>query len=419
MRFTQAWSSPTCSPTRATLYSGRYAYRNGVGSVIGAGSTVKLASSPDTFGKLAGDSGMKTALFGKWHVGSTASTLTVAGTLNNYKEYPVQLGFQTFAGNMGADFKSYTDWLYTVSAPSGSTGRYRTTATASTADVTVQTNTDALAWAASQAGKRRLSVVSYNLAHASESGGAVDWADAARSCGVTPTSLVDDQRAAVECVDRAIEDLLLGTPDLERTLVVFVGDNGTPAEVSEGQFEDGRGKGTVYESGIRVPFVIADGAAVADLLDGGSGNGGYLVPAGDVVAEPAGVVDIYATVADYLALSSATCSVGSTCAQDSVSARTSIEGTGSEREDVWSEIWTRGQSGYTGSAALQIGAAKLVVSVTAGACPSYELYDLAADRWEATDRFDDPDYAAEQSELLERLEGHRTAMTYAWLPDCG
>ena len=32
VRFTEAWSQPSCSPTRATILTGRYGFRTGVGT---------------------------------------------------------------------------------------------------------------------------------------------------------------------------------------------------------------------------------------------------------------------------------------------------------------------------------------------------------------------------------------------------
>lgn len=419
VRFTDAWASPVCSPSRASLYAGAFPYRTGIGTVITEGSSKKLSNTPATLAKLAADGGMKTALFGKWHVGETSQTLDAPGTVANYKEYPVQVGFQYFAGSMDAELDSYTDWLYTVSAPVGTTRQYTTTAVDSTANATDQTTADALSWMAANASRRRLSVVSYNLAHATHTGSSTrSWADPAESCGAVAGTETENHRVSVECVDEAIGELLAGTPDLGNTLVIVVGDNGTPDEVGEGAFADGRGKGTVYESGIRVPLMVADGAALQSALDnGGSVEGGaYKLSVGEVEVAPANIVDIYATVADFLSLSSSACTVGATCGLDSLSMRSVATGGSAVRTSNWSELYSRNGSTYVGWAALRSGAFKLVVATDeAGTCRAYEMYDLEADRWEEDDRYGDAIYAEEQADLLALLAEQEAKMTYRWI----
>ena len=36
MRFTNAWSNPICSPTRAAILTGRFSFRTGIGTVVDA-----------------------------------------------------------------------------------------------------------------------------------------------------------------------------------------------------------------------------------------------------------------------------------------------------------------------------------------------------------------------------------------------
>ncbi len=430
VRFSDAWANPMCSPTRATLYAGEYAYRTGIGKVIDESSTTRLGTTQATLAKLAGNSGVRAGLFGKWHLGETSSSPDAAtATPLSIREYPIQVGFYQFAGHMEGEVESYTDWLYTVSTPANTSAtRYTTTATDLTESATDRTTSDALAWLTSQssAGQRRIGVVSYNLPHATMAAdGSWSWADAATSCGATASAdEVENFRAATECVDDAIAELLAGTPDLEHTLVVFIGDNGTDESVSEGAFADGRGKGTIYENGIRVPMILVDGAALADTLDlGAPVNGGdYAFETGLVVSTPASVVDIYATVADYLSLSSTSCTVGSTCARDSVTMRAALTGDTPVRNSTWTENFSRTSSGrYTGNAAVRSGDYKLIVKVAASAssCRRYELYDLAADRWELDNLYNDAAYATEQAALLSLLSAHTTVMstsTANWMP---
>jgi arylsulfatase B len=277
---------------------------------------------------------------------------------------------------------------------------------------------------------RHLTVVAYGLPHATRNAsGAWSWQDAATECGGTASS--DEKtnfKMATECVDSELGLLFANIPDLDRTLVVFMGDNGTEKQLAEGHFADNRGKGSVYESGIRVPLLIADGAALQDTLDNGGAlptSGSYRLGAGVTVSDPASAVDLYATVADYLALSSATCTVGSTCARDSLTMRPLLTGASPVRDETWTETFSKGNNGkYTGSAALRLGDHKLVVRVTSAntSCRKYELYDLAEDRWETTNLANNAAYADEKATLIALLDAHTAAMadpTQAkvnWLP---
>ena len=66
-RFTDFHVSPTCSPTRAALFSGRHEFRNGVTHTILEREL--MAPSTTTFPQLLQQAGYETGIFGKWHLG--------------------------------------------------------------------------------------------------------------------------------------------------------------------------------------------------------------------------------------------------------------------------------------------------------------------------------------------------------------
>ena len=67
--------------------------------------------------------------------------------------------------------------------------------------------------------------------------------------------------AMIEALDTEIGRLLKSV-DLTTTTVVYLGDNGTPAEVTAPPYLGSHAKLSLYEGAVRVPFLIA-GAGVA------------------------------------------------------------------------------------------------------------------------------------------------------------
>jgi len=95
-------NSSVCSPTRAAFLTGRYQQRVGIVDVIaGHLDTPGLKASELTISRLMKQNGYRTALFGKWHLGSEP-------------EYnPIHHGFDEFVGFLpgGCDYLSHGDWL--------------------------------------------------------------------------------------------------------------------------------------------------------------------------------------------------------------------------------------------------------------------------------------------------------------------
>ncbi len=66
-RFTEFHVSPTCAPTRSSIFSGRHEFRNGVTHTIK--ERERMALSTTTFPQLLRKAGYATGIFGKWHLG--------------------------------------------------------------------------------------------------------------------------------------------------------------------------------------------------------------------------------------------------------------------------------------------------------------------------------------------------------------
>ncbi|MFF4327815.1 sulfatase [Streptomyces sp. NPDC048387] len=98
VRFTDAYAgSATCSPTRFSLYTGRYPGRTkgGLAEPI-ADKSAGLEPTHPTLASLLRDAGYATALIGKWH----------CGYLPDYS--PTRSGWDEFFGNFGGALEYYS-----------------------------------------------------------------------------------------------------------------------------------------------------------------------------------------------------------------------------------------------------------------------------------------------------------------------
>ena len=87
IKFTDFYSvSSVCTPSRAGMLTGRYPQRFGLNGVLFPDSHTGLPSSEYTIAELLRDSGYKTGMVGKWHLG------------HKYEFLPLQQGFDLFYG---------------------------------------------------------------------------------------------------------------------------------------------------------------------------------------------------------------------------------------------------------------------------------------------------------------------------------
>jgi len=252
--FENAWSMPVCSPTRAALLTGKHSYRTGIGTVVGAGFS--LLPSEITLPELllAKAPAYASAAFGKWHLDRTGSPDPCPALTN---------GFDYFTGT-NVPLKSAAElcnWQRTVCSQAG------TTVAPSTVYMARQVFDDAIAWIQGRAGPWFCYLAPqapFEIYH-------VPPTDLqSRVTGVPCTKCLTNQRAcyeaALQAFDTKLGDLVtaLGSGWTEDTTILLVGDNGTPVNVTT-VYPSAMSKGSVFEGGVRVPFVIA-GASVDPVL---------------------------------------------------------------------------------------------------------------------------------------------------------
>ncbi len=263
--FRNVWADPKCSPTRATILTGRYGFRTGVTWISSGGGFEVLSPHERTLPKIfaGADPPVASALFGKWHLGNCT---------NGGRRGPNVAGFDVFAGsfaNLVNRDQSFFSWHKTVDGVERRVERY---ATSDTVD-------DAIAWIAGQS-RPWFVQLSFNAPHkpwqvpphsllspqriATLPKSADGTALAAGSaCAAADARLCYD--AMVEAMDAELGRLLGAIPaaTLRNTAILFVADNGTPRGLSRPPFDAANAKGSLHEGGVNVPLIVS-GSGVID-----------------------------------------------------------------------------------------------------------------------------------------------------------
>ncbi|MEM9479690.1 MAG: sulfatase-like hydrolase/transferase [Verrucomicrobiota bacterium] len=286
--FTNAWANPTCSPTRAGVLTGRASFRTGVGH---PGDEIPLTefTIPDALDTV----GYATACIGKWHLG---------GAGNGGDDNPNLMGYDHYEGATGGGVSDYYNWTKVTNGTSSTVTNY---ATSETVD-------NALTWFAAQGSNPWFCQLAFNAPHtpfhkppnALHSYDSLSGTNADINNNPLPY-----YQAAIEAMDTEIGRLMssMNATTLANTNIIFVGDNGTPVQVSPGIVN--AWKGFLYEGGVHVPF-IASGPAVATPLGRTNDATIHTVDLFETVLElagvdipntlPAGTTFDSVSIADYL-----------------------------------------------------------------------------------------------------------------------
>ena len=361
VRFTNAYAYPTCSPTRSAILTGRYGFRTGTGDVISAAAANSLQAAeftlPDAFAA-NGALGYQLKHFGKWHLTSGA------GQAVNMSPSTVG-GWPAFSGYMSGALNSYTSWpkVTTNGTPAGTSTV--TTTTYATTDIV----NDATSWIQAQnaASKPWFAWVAFSAPHTPfHLPSPTTLCPHYTNLSGTTQDINANQRsyynAAVEAMDTEI-GRLLATVDFSNTTVIFLGDNGTPAQVVQTPVPSGHGKDTLYEGGIHVPMIIR------------SPNGVAPGRTSDVLTS---VSDLYPTILEAAGITPAT-TVPSSVTLDGQSLLPVLLNQGFTRTRLYAEQFDASQP-TTGGRTLRDDRYKIIRYNTG----TDSFYDLQADPSETT-----------------------------------
>ena len=253
LTFSNAWSAPVCTPTRANVLSGKYGIKTGV---LNAPGNLNLSdTSIFTQVQQLSNNAYATGYIGKWHT-----------TMPQDPNHPFDHGIDHFEGIMGSGVTDYYNWTKFAGGVSSAETTYATTYLTNSAIQWVNTQTSPwVLFLAEMAPHSPLHIPPSDL--------------------YTISNLTPNRRkfmAAIEAMDAEIGRLLANIPSavLSNTLIIYIGDNGTPGNVIQ-SFPSDRAKGTLYQGGINVPFFI---------------SGPMVTRVNETEASLVHVVDVFATI---------------------------------------------------------------------------------------------------------------------------
>jgi arylsulfatase A-like enzyme len=310
--FTQVWVQPFCSTTRASILTGLTAAKTHV-----IDYNRHVTHSHHSFVKdMKEKAGYSTAVFGKWHM---------AGLGNYPGMRPKEAGFDLFLGNLHGGLATYWDYDYHVQDDATPPDQWRTEEPPARTLPGIEATTygpvvkvaDTIDWITAQEQERPdkpwLAWLAFNVSHITGNQQpnpmAVPNADTLNelarreieACGGTfgsanvgACSSEALMRAMTNSMDTVIARLLDVVDELDpNTYVIYIGDNGTWMFGEGREFIDNmyitrrdRSKGTVYESGVRVPLTVR----------------GPRIAAGTRSDEPVNGVDLFATILELAGL---------------------------------------------------------------------------------------------------------------------
>ena len=358
LSFRNMWVYPTCTPTRSAIITGKYGYRTGVkwaGDELSTSeTTLQQYISNSTGDKYA------TAIIGKWHLSGNNTTVN-----------PEDFGIDYDAGLIRGAVDDYYQWQLTED---GATSQQNTYTTEFFTDLSIdwidQQSKPWFLWLAYNAPHTPFHVPLSNM-HSQGSLPAY-----ANGMDGTPYYM-----AAIEAMDYQIGRLLDSIPEseLENTIIIFIGDNGTPVQVVQSPYGPMKAKGSLYQGGINVPMFISGAGVSRSGVD-------------DNLISP---TDLFATIAEIAGVTTSEIHDSKSFKALLTQQSTIRDFQYAEMNDGTDDMWTIADSEY-----------KLMVNANG----NEEMYDLMSDPYEQSDLLNGvltSDEEAAKSELEAELANIR------------
>ena len=275
--FRNAWAQPSCSPSRATVFTGRYGFRTGIGKPVPDDVTQPEPilsptefTLPRAFARTAVGRKYDLVHIGKWH-------------LSRGIDDPRQFGWQYFSGphpNL-AHLPDYFAWPKVVNGVHSTSTVYATTDQVN--------DTIAAIGRAKRAGHPYFIWLALSAPHSpyQKPPNNLHTRDSLPATGAPRRAYYE---AMIEAMDTEIGRLLKSV-DLKTTTVIFMGDNGTPNEVIAKPYNWDHAKLRVYQQGVQVPLLVA---------------GAGVVNAGRQITGLVNSVDLYPTILNLAGITMAT-----------------------------------------------------------------------------------------------------------------
>ena len=413
--FTNTWATPICSPTRATIYTGLQPWGTGVGwAVDNYRLEDKLPNGTDLktiANAICDDTETRTCgLFGKWHLGG--EDYEEGNPNHNFHYTPLNRGWDYYAGNLGSHLTggdtAYSSWKKFT--PNDDNSGYHVKedfSSYATKDVVG----GAKRWIAAQTGTW-FATLAFNAPHSPFHVPPGETYDPATTTDPDTTMENEfDKKGRYNAMDQSLDyyigklwDSTYGSninDKLSNTLIIFLGDNGTPREVANVT----RAKKTIYLGGIHVPLIIAEGAKVVDP----NAPPTYLAlnVIGETQNNQVNVADLYRTI-----ISRTGASVSPGFGSHSFNLSGYLQGRTPSPYRTYN-FTQRFKANGEAHATISNGTFKL--NYKSNSTPSWELFDIVTDPDELSDLYDKALLTAEQDELMREIEKRqRTPTDSTW-----
>jgi arylsulfatase B len=251
--FSNAWSNPVCSPTRAGLFTGRYSFRTGMGYIVSGTSSPQLDTAEMSVARLLRDFApvkYATANVGKWHLHTTMPPAK--------RVFPNYMGYDLYSGNFNGAITDFYQWTRIKNGVLDTVSTYATT----------QNINDAIDWLDTLSANNPFFLwVAFNAPHTPHHK-PPDSLISTPGLPGTPGHINANPslyfKAAIEALDTEVGRLFqyLDQNNLrDSTNIIFIGDNGQEKSVAKIQ-DTTHVKGTLYDYGIHVPMIISGPAVV-------------------------------------------------------------------------------------------------------------------------------------------------------------